>query len=160
MKKAEIARALRACGAAWREDSSNAQGDHFRNRLRRDVIPRWVRASERDALAGAALSRELLEEDECALEAWVDSLNILGSDGSLSAARLAGKPRAVARRALHRWLLQQPRAGELSRKGFDALLRSVERGTAARHSLGSEGFATLRAGRMRFEKARRRSGAH
>jgi tRNA(Ile)-lysidine synthase len=160
LKKAEIARALRACGATWREDSSNAKGAHFRNRLRRDVIPRWVRASERDALAGAALSRELLEEDDRALEAWVDSLKALGADGSLSASRLSGKPRAVARRALHRWLLNQPRAGELSRKGFDALLRALERGEPARHSLGSEGFATLRAGKMRFEKARRSSGAH
>jgi tRNA(Ile)-lysidine synthase len=160
LKKAEIARALRECGASWREDSSNAKGAHFRNRLRRDVIPRWVRASERDALAGAALSRELLEEDDRALEAWVDSLKTMAADGSLSAARLAGKPRAVARRALHRWLLKQPRAGELSRKGFDALLRALERGKPARHSLGREGFATLRAGRMRFEKARRSSRAH
>jgi tRNA(Ile)-lysidine synthase len=160
LKKAEIVRALRACGAVWREDSSNAEGIHFRNRLRRDVIPRWIRASERDALAGAALSRELLEEDDRALEAWVDALRPLNADGSLSAARLAGKPRAVVRRALHRWLLLQPQAGELSRKGFDALLLSVERGAPARHSLGSEGFATLRAGRMRFEKVRRNPRAH
>jgi len=160
LKKSEIARALRECGASWREDSSNAEGAHFRNRLRRDVIPRWVRASERDALAGAALSRELLEEDDRALEAWVDSLKPIEAGGSLSAARLAGKPRAVVRRALHRWLLRQARAGELSRRGFEALLHAVERGMPARHSLGSEGFATLKAGRMRFEKARRSAGAH
>jgi tRNA(Ile)-lysidine synthase len=160
LKKAEIVRALRACGAIWREDSSNAKGIHFRNRLRRDVVPRWILASERDALAGAALSRELLEEDDRALEAWVDALRPLNADGSLSAARLAGKPRAVARRALHRWLLLQPQAGELSRKGFDALLQSVERGAPARHSLGSEGFATLRAGRLRFEKMRGNPRAH
>jgi tRNA(Ile)-lysidine synthase len=159
LKKAEIVRALRACGAVWREDSSNEKGIHFRNRLRRDVIPRWIRASERDALAGAALSRELLEEDDRALEAWVDVLRPLNADGSLSAARLAGKPRAVVRRALHRWLLLQAQAGELSRKGFDALLQAVERGAPARHSLGSKGFATLRAGRMRFEKILRRPRA-
>jgi tRNA(Ile)-lysidine synthetase-like protein len=41
-----------SAGAAWREDSSNAKGVHFRNRLRRDVIPRWVRA------AGGTPSRE------------------------------------------------------------------------------------------------------
>jgi tRNA(Ile)-lysidine synthase len=160
LKKAEIVRTLRACGADWREDSSNAEGIHFRNRLRRDVIPRWVRAAERDALSGAALSRELLEEDDRALEAWVDELRPLNADGSLSAARLAGKPRAVIRRALHRWLLLQRRAGELSRKGFDALLQAVERGAPARHSLGSEGFATLRTGRLRFEKVRRSPRAH
>src|SRR5208283_880112 len=37
LKKAEMIRALRACGAGWREDSSNDKGIHFRNRLRRDV---------------------------------------------------------------------------------------------------------------------------
>ena len=160
LKKSEIARSLRACGAAWREDSSNSLGAHFRNRLRKSVIPRWVRASERDALGGAALSRELLEEDDRALEAWVDLLKPIEAGGSLSVSRLAGKPRAVVRRALHRWLLRQSRAGELSRKGFEALLEAVERGSPARHSLGSEGFATIRAGRMRFEKIRRSPRAH
>jgi tRNA(Ile)-lysidine synthase len=160
LKKSEIARALRACGAEWREDSSNSEGTHFRNRLRRAVIPRWVRASERDALAGAALSRELLEEDDRALEAWVDELRPVEAGGSLSVARLSGRPRAVVRRALHRWLLKQTRAGELSRRGFDALLQAVELGSAARHSLGSEGFATIREGRMRFEKIRRSPRAH
>jgi tRNA(Ile)-lysidine synthase len=157
LKKAEIARALRAAGAAWREDSSNRLGVHFRNRLRRDVIPRWIRASARDALAGAALSRELLEEDDRALEAWVDDLGPVGRDRSLGVAGLSGRPRAVVRRALHRWLLLQPRAGKLSRQGFDALLRAVERGAAFRHSLGRHGFAVIRSGRLRFEAARKAS---
>jgi tRNA(Ile)-lysidine synthase len=159
IKKSEIARGLRGCGAEWREDSSNSEGTHFRNRLRKSVIPRWVRASERDALGGAALSRELLEEDDRALEAWVDLLKPIEPGGSLAVAKLAGKPRAVVRRALHRWLLKQSHAGELSRKGFEALLHAVERGSPARHSLGSEGFATIRAARMRFEKIRRYPGA-
>ena len=89
--KREIAKALRAAGAPWREDSSNAKGSHFRNRLRKSVVRGWVRASERDALAGAALSRELLEEDDRALEAWVDVTGCLGEDGSLWASQLAGQ---------------------------------------------------------------------
>lgn len=160
LKKSEIVRALRAAGARWREDSTNAKGAHFRNRLRLDVIPRWVRAAQRDALSGAALSRELLEEDDRALEAWVDFLGPLAADGSLSVARLAGRPRAVVRRALHRWLLLQPRAGTLSRQGFDGLLRAVERGAPVRHSLGPEGFAAIRAGRLRFEPPVRRRTLH
>src|SRR5271166_4319493 len=54
LKKSEISRALRLAGARWREDSSNAKGLHFRNRLRLSVVPRWIRASQRDALSGAA----------------------------------------------------------------------------------------------------------
>jgi len=160
LKKREIAMALKEAGATWREDSSNAKGVHFRNRLRLEVIPRWVRAAGRDALAGAALSRELLDEDDSAIEAWVDFLHPIGEDGSLNVARLAGRPRAVVRRALHRWILAQPKAGELSRQGFEALLRSVERGTPVRHSLGSHGFAAIRAGRLRFETLRKRRTPH
>jgi tRNA(Ile)-lysidine synthase len=160
LKKSEIAAALLAGGAKWREDSSNAKDLHFRNRLRRDVIPRWQRASGRDAFAGAALSRELLEEDEMAIEAWVDTLKPIGKDRSLAVSRLAGLPRAVVRRALYRWLLVQPRAGELSRQGFDILLRSVEAGRPSRHSLGSHGFAVIRAGQLRFEAVRKSRTSH
>ncbi len=160
LKKREIAAFLRAAGAPWREDASNAKDTHFRNRLRRDVIPRWVRAAERDALGGAALSRELLEEDDQALEAWVDALGPLGGDGSLAVSRLSGRPRAVVRRSLYRWLLAQKAPGELSRQGFDSLLRSVERGTPVRHSLGRHGFAVIRGGRLRFEKVRKSAASH
>jgi tRNA(Ile)-lysidine synthase len=155
LKKSEIMRALRACGGAWREDSSNQGAAHFRNRIRRWVLAPWAEASGRDALAGAALTRELLEEDEVALEAWVDDLDPIGKDGSLLLGRLAGRPRAVVRRALHRWLLRQPDAGSLSRQGFEALLASAEGGGPARHSLGSHGFAVVRKGRMRFKGTRK-----
>jgi tRNA(Ile)-lysidine synthase len=124
--------------------------DHFRNRLRLGVISRWVRAAGRDAAAGAALSRELLEEDDSAIEGWVDALRVLGADGSLDLGRLKGKPRAVARRALHRWLAAQDREGTLSRQGFEVILAAVERGAPVRHSLGAEGFATIRRGRLYF----------
>ena len=160
LKKEAIASAMRAAGAAWREDSTNETGAHFRNRLRRGVVRPWVRASERDALAGAALSRELLEEDDLAIEAWVDALDPLQKDGSLAVSRLSGRPRAVVRRALHRWLLVQTRAGELSRQGFDVLLRSVERAKPIRHSLGPHGFAVIRSGVLRFEPLRKGRTSH
>jgi tRNA(Ile)-lysidine synthase len=160
LKKGEIARALRQAGVPWREDSSNARRAHFRNRLRRDVIPRWLRAAGRDALAGAALSRELLEEDDLAIEAWVDALEPIGEDGALAVSRLAGRPKAVLRRSLHRWLLAQRKAGDLSRQGFENLLKSVARGQPARHSLGRHGFAVIRSGRLRFEPMRKSRTSH
>jgi tRNA(Ile)-lysidine synthase len=160
LKKDEIAEALRAVGVPWREDSSNSKALHFRNRIRMDVIRRWHDASGRDAFAGAALSRELLEEDELAIEAWVDALKPIGKDRSLAVSRLAGRPRAVVRRALHRWLLDQPKAGTLSRQGFDSLLRAVERGGPSRHSLGNHGFAVIRSGLLRFESLRKNRASH
>ncbi len=154
VKHPELTEALRAAGAPWREDATNVQGEFFRNRIRREVLPAWQEAAGRDAIAGAARTRELLEEDDAALEAWVDELAPLGRSGTLAVAALAGKPQAVVRRALHRWLLRQRDAGELSRQGFDALLTAVRRGHATKHSLGAEGFATLRAGVLCFEKCR------
>lgn len=156
-KKNEIVSALRAGGLVWREDASNAQGVFFRNRVRQTVLKRWIRAAQRDALAGAALARELLDEDDVALEAWLDALQPLAPDGSLRLRRLAGKPRALQRRALYRWMLQQPRAGDLARQGFEALLAAVERGEPTRHSLGREGFAVIRGGALRFERTGKRA---
>jgi tRNA(Ile)-lysidine synthase len=150
LSKKELTRVLRLAAASWREDSSNATDAHFRNRLRRGVIPGWVTASQRDALSGAARSRELLEEDDRALERWTDLAGALETDGTLVVSKLTGAERAVVRRSLHRWLLRQPEAGDLSRQAFEVLLRAVERGEPIRHSLGSNGFAVIRKGRLRF----------
>lgn len=159
LPRAEIVAALRATCIPWREDSSNESGDFFRNRIRRRVLPAWKTAAQRDALRGAARSRLLLDEDESAFAAWLAALQPLAPNGELMLERLAGKPRALLRRALHDWLLAQPAAGRLSRQGFDALLESVERSRPVRHSLGREGFAVIRGGRLRFERttSRRRN---
>jgi tRNA(Ile)-lysidine synthase len=155
LRKAEIVGALQEAGIAWREDLSNAGKDFFRNRIRHEVIPCWTQAARRDALAGAARSRGLLEEDDAALEGWVTELDAVDGDGALILRNLVGKPRAVLRRALHRWLLRQRMAGELSRQAFEVLLAAVEKGSPTRQSMGREGFAVLRRGVLRFESAGR-----
>ena len=104
--------------------------------------------------------RQTIEEDDIAIEAWVDALNPIGKDGALAVSRLAGRPKAVMRRALHRWLLAQRRAGDLSRQGFDNLLKSVARAQPARHSLGNHGFAVIRGGKLRFEPMRKSRTSH
>jgi tRNA(Ile)-lysidine synthase len=153
VKKSELTRALTAAGGCWREDASNGTGDFFRNRIRREVLPAWAAsATDRDALAGAALSRELLDEDDFALDAWVDVIAALSADGQhLDVKALHGKPRAVVRRALHRWLAAQRETGDLSRQGFATLLAAVEQGSFTRFSLGSRGFAVIRKGLLGFE---------
>ncbi len=152
LKKAQITSALRAAGVPWREDATNAGGDHFRNRVRRSVLPAWMRAAGRDAVAGAALTRERLEEDDAALEEWTAKVAKLDRRQRLHLAPLADAPRAVQRRALHRWLLAQPHGSDLSRQGFEQLLAAVERGRATRFSLGRRGFAVIRRGWLEFEK--------
>ncbi len=155
LQKAGLAAALGAVGAGWREDASNATGIFFRNRIRRDVLPAWrAAASGRDALVGAALTRELLAEDDVALEAWLAEVQPFTTDGALDVSRLAGKPRALVRRALYRWMSAQSGAGELSRQGFEALLAAVQHGRPVRHSLGAQGFAIIRQGRLAYEKCK------
>lgn len=157
LKKAEILSSLQLVNAPWREDSSNGLEDYFRNRIRRVVVPAWTAAAQRDAVAGAARARELLEEDDAALEAWLDELAAVQPGNALDLHVLAGKPRALFRRALHRWLLKQPEAGKISRQAFDALLGATIAGRATRHSLGRKGFAVINRGRLYFEHARKRS---
>jgi tRNA(Ile)-lysidine synthase len=155
LQKDEIIATLRAAGLAWREDRTNAAGGFFRNRVRHEVLPAWQKAAGRDAVAGAALARELLEEDDAALETWLDALRPLGPRrATLDVASLAGRPRALLRRALRRWLVAQPLAGELSRQGFEDLLAVVAAGQPARRSLGRKGFAVIRGGLLRFGQRR------
>lgn len=157
LKKAEIILALRHAGTEWREDSSNVGDDYFRNRLRKAVVPAWSEASGRDALAGVALARELLEEDDAALEHWLRDLAVEAEDGALELAKLQGKPRALFRRALHRWLVAQRGLGELSRQGFERLLAAAEAGGDTRQSLGRTAFAVIRRQRLSIQKSGRRA---
>jgi tRNA(Ile)-lysidine synthase len=69
---------------------------------------------------------------------------------------LAGKPRGLVRRALHRWLIAEPRAGDISRAGFEALLAAIERGKPTRHSLGRDGFAVTDGRELWFDPIRKK----
>ena len=151
LKKSEIVAALRVAKAVWREDSSNASDDHFRNRVRRAVLPAWIKSAGRDALAGAALSRGRLEEDDVALESWLAELKPLTKSGRLDLRRLAGRPVALYRRALHRWLLAQRAKVDLSRQGFEVLLAAIQSGRPTRFSLGPSDYAVVRDGRLYCE---------
>jgi tRNA(Ile)-lysidine synthase len=152
LKKSELVAALRQAGAGWREDSSNDTGLYFRNRVRSSVLPALTKASGRDALAGAARSRELLEEDDEALKFWAGKLAATGRDRTLNIRDLEGLPRAVTRRVLHQWLLLVGPETDLSRQGFDQLLVVVERGKSTRFSLGRKHFAVIKQGQMSLKR--------
>lgn len=157
LKHEELTSALAKAGLAWREDASNHSADHFRNRVRQSVLPIWCEAAGRDALAGAALARSMLEEDDLALEQWLETLAPIGRGGVLDLGKLQGRPRALARRALHRWLLRHPDTGDLSRAGFASLLAMVLAGKPNRFSLGVKGFAVIRDGGLHFERSRKKT---
>ena len=157
LSKAQLLEALRNAGAAWREDASNAAPTYFRNRIRQQVLPVWSSVAGRDALAGAALSRERLEEDDAALEAWLDEIKPMIGRSTLDLTRLEGCPIALWRRSLHRWLLAVHPCTDLSRQGFDALLGLIMSGRNTRFSLGVSDFAVVRKGKLILERSHKRS---
>jgi tRNA(Ile)-lysidine synthase len=144
LQRGAIEQAMTAARLPWRVDASNAGGDYFRNRIRRDVVPNWVEASGRDALAGAALSRELLDEDDIALAQWSMRLCATMPVGRLDLRLLADVPRAVVRRVLHTWMLDHTGVGTLSRQAFGQLLDAVIAGQNTRQSMGRHHFAVIR----------------
>lgn len=153
LKKAELAAALTEAGATWCDDATNAGQDYLRSRVRGAVVEPWSVATGvgRDALAGAALTRELLEEDAVALDQWLARVAPLDRWGRLDLGKLAGLPRAIQRRALHAWLVRHRDVGDLSRQGFERLLDAIGKAAATRFSLGRH-FGVIRAGRLYFER--------
>ena len=152
LDKAVLVGALDAAGGRWREDASNKSPLHLRNRVRAELVPVWrACAAEpgRDPLGGLALSRELLEEDDAALEVWTERVTRIDPRGGLALRPLQGLPRAVLRRVVRRWLETTPVRTDLNRAGFNALLDLVAVGRPGmRHSLGAAHFA--RRGRSRL----------
>lgn len=157
LDKATLVEALREAGGRWREDASNLEAKFLRNRVRAELLPAWRAAAAepgRDALAGIALSRELLDEDDAALDAWAERAARFDQRGGLALGPLRRLPRAVLRRVLHRWLARLPVRTDLNRRGFAGLLDLVAGGrTGARHSLGAGHFARVTRTRLLCEPA-------
>jgi tRNA(Ile)-lysidine synthase len=152
LRKTEIVALLRSLGTEWREDATNGTDEFLRNRVRRTIIPALAKASGRDVWAAAALARERLQEDDEALEAWLDEVRPLATGRTvLRLDRLQDKPRALWRRALHRWLMAAAADTDLSRAGFEQLLKSVMAARGTRFSLGKRSFAVVRGGQLLLE---------
>ncbi|MCF7688333.1 MAG: tRNA lysidine(34) synthetase TilS [Cephaloticoccus sp.] len=152
LSRGKIETAMLAARLPYRTDGTNLTGVYFRNRIRLDVLPVWMEAAGRDVISGVARARELLEEDDAALEEWTTRLQANMAPRRLDLNLCKDVPRAVLRRLLHRWLLAQADAGELSRQAFDRLLDALEKGEPTRHSIGVRGFAVIKHRELTFQK--------
>ncbi len=150
--KAEIVAALRAAGVPWCEDATNHGEAYFRNRLRNRVLPAWREAAPADLAAAVARSRALLDEEDEALELWVDRILPAELGETLPLTELRAAPVAVTRRALHRWLGALELGGVLASAAFEDLLAAVRAGSATRLSAGDGGFLETEAAMLRFQE--------
>jgi tRNA(Ile)-lysidine synthase len=124
VSRERLREALAQVGISWREDASNATDHHLRNRIRHHVLPAWQSAAGPAALEGAALTRDLLEEDDACLAWCVAQLGIDLSGETIDVRPLQGKPTALWRRVLRQW----PPLGSLARAGFDQVLAAAQAG--------------------------------
>jgi tRNA(Ile)-lysidine synthase len=95
----EVRAALAQAGIAWRDDGSNADRAHARNRVRLDLLPAF-RSLHCSAEANLLRTAELLAEDDAALDAIAAGL--LAGAAALTTAEVAVAAPAVVRRALRR----------------------------------------------------------
>lgn len=155
--KGQIEEILKKVNISWREDVSNFTLKYYRNRIRQLVIPAWEQALDccdnRDLLKAAAISRELLEEDDNALEFWLDEIwpeLLIYEDNmqfpAIDLHILQQKPKAIIRRAIYRWIhsLEQEEMINLSRQAFETLLQMCLDGISNRMSVGTGFFLEIR----------------
>lgn len=146
---AELRRLLSRAGVPWREDASNAKDTFLRNRVRRRVLPALRAAAQRELVRGFLASRLYLEDDDAALGAWLAELGGSGPEPDWPA--LAGRPRALARRAVQAWLAGTGLGGQLARPAVEDLAAAVAAGSRHRLSAGARGFLAFDGRSLRLE---------
>jgi len=104
----EIAAYAREKDIPWREDASNQDRAHQRNRLRLDVLPAITTALGTSHRAAILRAAEILREED----AWMESL-VPPVTKQLPCETLRAMPEALRRRFVLRWLKQLgvPEAG-------------------------------------------------
>ena len=140
----EIVESLMQVRVPWREDDSNRGDQFYRNRIRQRVIPAWRGASPHIVGEGAARVRRLLEEDDAALEKWLDArLPVCEPGNPMDLGSIRDMPEALHRRAIHRFLKANAMVGVLSAKAVDRLLSLFAQGRSTQTSAGDKGFIVL-----------------
>jgi tRNA(Ile)-lysidine synthase len=103
--RAEIRNCLKELAIPWREDETNHSARYLRNRIRAQVLPQWKACMDRELLKGVESSRDLIEEQNDAMQVWIlDSYNHCIKGKDLSIEELQKEPIAVQRGVLSEWL--------------------------------------------------------
>lgn len=163
--KAKIVSALRACEIPWREDSTNAGTDYFRNRVRNLVLPELRAAAPFENISR---SRKLAEEDADALDFLAEKIaneaQSSKAEASLHVYKLGGgsdknvassvRLPAIERRVLRKIFAQE----KIETDGAavaDALVNAICAGTPLKKQIGNREIVWTGT-ELRVEEARSR----
>ena len=103
LRRDEIRKTLREAGIEWREDSSNANEQYFRNAVRQKLIPQMEEMIPGVTGRLAATAR-VIAEDNCVLDAEADSfLKEFAYGKHLDAKALERRPEGLQARILRHW---------------------------------------------------------
>ncbi|MEM9478793.1 MAG: tRNA lysidine(34) synthetase TilS [Verrucomicrobiota bacterium] len=141
-------------GLKFREDASNANDEHVRNRVRNELIPALPKVFGRDPREAILRAAQLCREDAAFLEMVVDGLYkvALTKSGGLRFAKVEStEPSGLKRRLIQRWLSENevPDCGFAEAERVLTLM-DIENGPA-KVNLPGDWHARRRAGSLFLE---------
>ncbi len=149
LRRAETAALCRDLGLRWVTDPSNDDPRHLRNRVRHELLPLCADIARRDPVPVLARQGRIARDETDLLDSLAEAAVPVVAD----AARLAGAPVALARRAVRRWLRQlgrgEPSGGRPGAPGHPPSGTEVARvlAVAAGEARGTELAGGLRISR-------------
>lgn len=148
-RRAETAEICRLVGVDPRHDTMNDDRSYRRVWVRHEALPNLSAGVERDLVPVLARQAEIARDDLAYLDAAADEIVHAArrEDGNLDAATVCHAPRALARRALRRWI--GPPAPDAARLE-DAL--DVARGAIVAVQIGGGREVRRSGGRLRLHR--------
>lgn len=126
LSRKEIRVSLNKLHIKWRQDSSNKSVKYLRNRLRENTMIHWKSDSDRNLLDGVKRTRELLDEQDQALNQWAQEAYRRSLDiDQIKVSLLSQFPRAIKRKVLTMWLSQKAKLENVHQHHIDFLLNSI-----------------------------------
>mgnify|MGYP001167015675 FL=1 len=118
-----IRKALKREGIEWRDDSTNNSAVYLRNRIRKNTLTQWKTDSDRDVLQGVRRTRDLLDEQNAAIEQWArEILQEYCDEQALRVGGLISYPRGLIRKVITLWLVEKMNISIISHSNLDQIL--------------------------------------
>jgi tRNA(Ile)-lysidine synthase len=141
LRRSEIVQWLTENGWAWREDASNRDEQHLRNRVRHTILPRLEHELNPNIRETILHAMDILREEN----AWMESLL---ADAALDTAR----PLAARRRLLRKWLFENG-ANEAGYDAVEKIISLMDNGSGTTvFELNDRQRVVVEYGRPRFER--------